>query len=191
MTRPLPPGVFGHATFAYRDGERVARIRLDRWWDPTLELDYSRPSDDRYRPLVCIGINPSKADGEGDDNTIGKLYPFARREGANGIVMVNLHPAITKDPKELAKMLLPFGTDERHWGAVDGAMSENAVAIVAMWGKPPRALWSYRDRVARVKEIAGDVGVRLMCFGKNGDGSPTHPLYLPASTPLEVWWEPR
>lgn len=189
--RPLRPGVFGHASFARFNGEPVGRLRLDRWWEPALTLENGRPADDRYRPLVIIGINPSDAGGDEDDNTSAKCTTFARREaadGANGLVMVNLHPGISKDPDDLARVLLPYGCDEHHWTAVTGALSENAVAIVAAWGKPPRGLSSYRDRVARVKEIAADVGVRLMCYGTNGDGSPKHPLYLPADTPLHGWW---
>lgn len=188
MKRPLKPGVFGHASFEISDGARVGRLRLDRWWDPTLELAFGRPCDDRYRPLVVIGVNPSDAGGDEDDNTSAKCITFARREGANGLVMVNLHPAITPEPAELASILLPYGANERHWEAVDGALSESAVAYVAAWGNPPRGLSSYRDRVAQVKRIAADVGVQLMCFGTNGDGSPKHPLYLAASTPLEPWW---
>jgi hypothetical protein len=190
VKRPLKPGVFGHASFEIFDGARVGRLRLDRWWDPTLELAYGRPCDDRYRPLVIIGINPSDADGESDDNTSAKGTVYARREGANGLVIVNLDCRISTDPDEVANVPLPYGADERHWDAVDGALSEDAIAVVAAWGKPPRGLSSYRDRVARVKDIASDVGRTLMCFGTNGDGSPKHPLYLPNATPLRPWWTP-
>jgi hypothetical protein len=183
--------VFGHAVFARFNGEPVARLRLDRWWDPSLVLDAGRPADDAYRPLVVIGINPSDAGSDEDDNTSAKCTTFARREGANGLVMVNLHPGISKDPDQLARVLLPYGCDEHHWEAVDGALCVNAVAIVAAWGRPPRGLASYRDRVARVKKIADDVGVTLMCYGTNGDGSPKHPLYLPGATPLQIWWSPQ
>lgn len=190
MKRPLQPGVRGHASFATWDGARVARVRLDRWWDPTLVVgEDGIPIDDgRYRPLVVIGVNPSDADGEHDDPTIAKCISYARREGANGLVMVNLHPGISTYPDELARVLLPYGTDERHWQSVEAALAENVVAVVAGWGKPPRALASYRDRVARVKDIAADVGRDLVCFGTNGDGSPKHPLYLPGATPLVPWW---
>lgn len=192
MKRPLKPGMFGAAQFEMFDGERVARLRLDRWWDDSLELDEfsKRPADDRYRPLVIIGMNPSDACDKFDDPTIGRCIPFARREGANGLVMVNAHPAISTDPDELARVLLPYGCDERQWDAVESAMCEDAVAIVAAMGKAPRGLSSWRDRIAKIKDIASDVGVPLMCFGTNGDGSPKHPLYLAADTPLVPWWSP-
>lgn len=104
MKRPLKPGVLGHATFEIFEGACIGRLRLDRWWDSSLEIDSGRPSDDRYRPLVVIGINPSDAGGDEDDNTSAKCTTFARREGANGLVMVNLHPAIAQDPDEIANV---------------------------------------------------------------------------------------
>lgn len=184
MKRPLKPGVFGHAQFDLSDGVPVARLRLDRWWESSIALEHGRPADDRYRPLVVIGVNPSDAAGEHDDNTSAKCITFARREGANGLVMVNLHPGISTDPDELCNVLLPYGCNERHWEAVEGALCENAVAVVAAWGKAPRGLATYRERVQRIRDIAADVGRELMCFGTNGDGSPKHPLYLAATTPL-------
>lgn len=193
MKRPLKPGVFGAAQFETFDGVRVGRLRLDRWWEPDLHLDecFGHPDDDRYRPLVVIGMNPSDADGEHDDPTIGKCMTFARREGANGLVMINVHPGISTDPDELANILLPYGCDERQREALDGAMCEDVVAVVAAWGKPPRRLSSWRDRVRTVLDVARDVGRELLCFGTNGDGSPKHPLYLAAKTPLVPWRSSR
>lgn len=193
MIRPLKPGVFGAATFRHLDGVPVARLRLDRWWEPSLVVDpiTKRPDDDRFRPLVVIGVNPSEAGADGDDNTSAKCITFARRENANGLVMGNLDPRISKKPKFLHTINVPYGTHDHHWDAIDAALSENAVAIVAAWGKPPAGWDGYDDAVKRVKRIAEDVGVDLMCFGQNGDGSPKHPLYLAGDTPLELWWRPR
>lgn len=188
MKRLLKPGVQGSAQFATFDGARVARLRLDRWWDLSIDLDeHGRPADDRYRPLVVIGINPSDACDVEDDNTSAKCTTYARREGANGLVMVNLDPGIETDPDQLCNVRLPYGCLDRHWDLVNAALSENAVAVVAGWGKPPRGFASYRDRVRRIRDIAADVGRELVCFGTNLDGSPKHPLYLAASTPLVPW----
>lgn len=188
MKRPLKPGVFGAAQFETFDGVRVARLRLDRWWDPTLVLDdvYRRPADDRYRPLVVIATNPSDACAEQDDNTSAKCTTYAKREGANGLVMVNVHPGISTKPSELCNVLLPYGCDDRHWEAVDAALCENAVAIVPAWGKRPAKMSpvAWQDRIRKLRDIAADVGGPLFCFGTNGDGSPKHPLYLPADQPL-------
>ena len=190
MTRPLPPGVFGHASFETFDGVRTGRIRLDRWWDATLEVDFGRPSDDRYRPLVVIGANPSKADGEGDDNTIFKVYKYARREGANGLVMVNLDTRIATDATDIEQIRLPYGATERAWEAIDEALCEDCVAVLVGWGKVLDHLDDHRDRVAKLKHIASDVGRALVCLKKNKDGSPAHPLYQRDAAPFVPWWSP-
>jgi hypothetical protein len=190
MRRPLKPGVFGHAQFEHSaDAFPIARLRLDRWWDSTLRLDeYGRPDDDRYRPLVIIGKNPSDAGSDSDDPTSSDCTTFARREGANGLVIVNIHPGISETPSALSRMLLPVGWEDRNMDAVRAALQLRAVAIVAAWGEPPPKLPSHRDRVDRVKKIARDLGVSLVCFGTNKGGSPRHPQYLKATTPLVPYW---
>lgn len=190
MRRPLKPGVFGHASFEIFGAQRVGRIRLDRWWDATLELDFGRPSDDRYRPLVVIGANPSDADGEHDDNTIDKVMKYARREGANGLAMVNLDTRIATDATDIEQIRLPYGAIERAWEAIDGALSEDCVAVLVGWGMVLDHLDDHRDRVSRLKEVAADVGRVLVCLKKNKDGSPAHPLYQPDASPFVPWWSP-
>jgi hypothetical protein len=180
VKRPLKPGVFGSAQFVESDGVRVARLRLDRWWDPDA-------IGDRFRPLVVIGMNPSDACEAFDDPTIGNVCEFGRRAGANGIVMVNVTPEITKFPHELGTKLMPDGTDEQQWAAIAAAMKENAVHVLAAWGKWPRNLSSWHDRLAKTCAIAKATGRDLMCLGTNKDGSPRHPSRLAYSTPIVPW----
>ena len=51
--------------------------------------------------------------------------------------------------------------------------------VVLAWGKIDPRL----GVAARFEAVDG----QAQCLGKNGDGSPRHPLYLPNATPLEVW----
>jgi hypothetical protein len=46
--------------------------------------------------------------------------------------------------------------------------------VVAAWGQPPKALAARGPALA---EMLAGAGVTLMCFGRNADGSPKHPLY--------------
>ncbi|MGE0206149.1 MAG: DUF1643 domain-containing protein [Hyphomicrobiaceae bacterium] len=105
----------------------------------------------------------------------------------NGAVIVNVTPEITKDPDRLGMKLMPYGTDELQWQTIDAALSENAVHVVAAWGKWPRALSSWHDRLAKICAIAADVGRDLMCLGTNKDGSPRHPSRLAYDTPIVPW----
>jgi len=184
--------VQGHAGFELYNGVRVGRRRLDRWWDASLNLnEYGRPEDDRYRPLVVIGANPSDADHEWDDPTIFKCYKYARREPeANGLVMVNIDIRISTDPSKIDDVTLPYGAVERGWEVLDEALCENVVAVVAGWGQLFVKRADFADRVRRVKDIAADVGRVLVCLGANGDGTPKHPLYRPDAMPFSLWWSP-
>lgn len=189
MKRPLKPGVFGHAQFVRdEDGVRVARLRLDRWWDDSIVLDADgRPADLRYQPLVVIAINPSVACAEFDDNTSANVIEFARRAGANGAVMLNVTPQITTYPSELGTRLMPDGTDDLQWATLKDALDLRSVHVVAAWGKRQRQLASWTDRVARIRRMAEAANVDLMCLGMNGDGSPRHPSRLAYETPIVPW----
>lgn len=100
--------------------------------------------------------------------------------------MVNVHPGIATKPAELHRVRLPYGCDDDHWEAVDGALCENAVAVVAAWGKRPAGMppGVWQDRLRKLRDVVSDVGRPLVCFGTNGDGSPKHPLYLRADLSL-------
>ncbi|MEO0340133.1 MAG: DUF1643 domain-containing protein [Bacteroidota bacterium] len=55
------------------------------------------------RPLLVIGLNPSKADDQSSDQTFSKVLGFAERAGFDGIMMMNLYPQRATQPKQLHK----------------------------------------------------------------------------------------
>lgn len=63
------------------------RYELRRTWESSLPI------------LVTIGLNPSTADGYGDDPTIRKEIGFASRWGYGGIVKVNMFAFRSTDPR--------------------------------------------------------------------------------------------
>src|SRR5689334_4931611 len=71
----------GTASAVFDSPQRTRRYLLTRIWDPTI------------KPLVVLMLNPSTANALTDDPTIRRLAGpngFARREGAGGVVVVNL-----------------------------------------------------------------------------------------------------
>lgn len=132
-------------------------------------------------PLVFVMLNPSKADADIDDPTIGRCISFARREGAGGIVVCNLFALRSKDPSAL----IAGGVSA--WGPDNFLYLGDALTgprrIICAWGAEPIA----RDKGLVFRAQAKQVGKPLMCLGKTKDGSPRHPLYLPASQPLEAY----
>ena len=131
------------------------------------------------RYIVFIGMNPSTADATVDDPTCAREWTFARREGFEAMVKCNVGDYRATDPKAL----LQPGVE-----AVSPAnlpaireVAAGAEKVVLCHGKLNKALApAGRELVAALQAD----GIDLWCFGTNADGSPKHPLYLRADTPL-------
>ncbi len=52
-------------------------------------------------PLIVLGVNPSKADAYNSDPTIRKVQGFAKRNGFDGFIMINICPYIETIPGKL------------------------------------------------------------------------------------------
>jgi hypothetical protein len=153
------------------DSSRAYRYLLTRTWDE------SAP------PVTFIMLNPSTASAADDDATIRRCLAFARREGAGGIEVANLFALRATDPRELRRHPDPVGPlcDEYIIGACPPGRT-----VIAAWG----AHASLISRAATVMRLLADAGVRLHCLGTTRQGHPRHPLYVPASAPLELYAAP-
>lgn len=162
----LGEGVRGDAIMS-EDGRYRQRMR--RWLGETFPDQY----------IVFIGMNPSTADATVDDPTCAREWNFARREGFTGMVKCNVGDYRATHPK----MLVQPGVE-----AVSPAnlptireAARGAGRVVLCHGKLNKALApAGREIVAALHAE----GIDLWCFGTNADGSPKHPLYLRADTPL-------
>ena len=133
----------------------------------------TNPPDDYY--AMFIGLNPSTADETADDPTIRRCVGFTKAWGLDSLCMVNLFAYRSTDPNALktAGEIVGPENDKWLWEAAQGA-----AVIVAAWGKPGKLA----GRDSAVRHLLKDFSIK--CLGKNGDGSPKHPLYLKASTEL-------
>ncbi len=143
------------------------RYALWRVWDPS-------------KPLACfVMLNPSTADAETDDSTIVRCVRFARDDGYGGIVVVNLYAWRATDPKELLERCTwddIVGPENAAW--IERAVFDCGITIAA-WGSHRFA----RDRAAIVRRSLGRTHVLRL----NKDGTPAHPLYLPAECRAVEW----
>jgi len=165
----LMEGVNGDAVFS-DDGRYRPLMR--RW------LGDAFP--DRY--LLFIGMNPSTADATVNDPTCGREWTFAQREGFDAMVKANVGDYRATDPK----MLLQPGVEASSPANLPTIRQAAAGAdkVVLCHGKLNKALApAGREMVAALVKD----GHNLWCFGTNADGSPRHPLYLRADTPLVRW----
>ena len=146
---------------------RLYRYRLwRRWGDGAL--------------VVFLMLNPSTADEFKLDPTLRRVRGFARSWGYAGFEIVNLFAWRSTDPKILPKIEDPIGPDnDRH--ILETCTPDRTV--VAAWGKNGRI----RNRGAEVRAMLERAGVRLYVLRTLDDGSPEHPLYLPAALSASPW----
>lgn len=166
-TRLLPLGFDDGATLS---ACRKYRYRLWRAWG------------DRENRCVFVMLNPSTADESENDPTIRKCIGFAKRWGFGAIDVVNLFAWRDTDPTGLLSAADPVGPD-------------NDDHIASAIGDARRVVWSWGKHDPRVRRLITN---RTMCWsfapekaeagtlGRNGDGSPRHPLMLAYATPFAV-----
>jgi hypothetical protein len=163
--------------------DRIYRFALWREWDLSHCLPYDRVSVNGFEPLplktagefcLFIGLNPSTADERQDDPTIRRCVGFAKKWGYGALCMANLFAFRSTDPQLI--QLRP--------AAAGGYANDNflrdlaceASLIICGWGTNGK--WKGRD--AEVISILKKAGAKLFQLGLNRNGSPKHPLYLPA-----------
>jgi hypothetical protein len=126
-----------------------------------------------------IGMNPSTADAGANDPTVTREWGFTVREGYTGLVKVNVGDYRATSPKDLSAPGVVACSPDNIPLILDEAL--RADRVIVCFGKVPGPL------VAASQELIEGlraVQVPLWCFGTNKDGSPKHPLYLRADTPL-------
>lgn len=156
---------------------------------------------DRYRYVleiiwdarlpVCnfIGLNPSTATHERDDNTIRRCKAFAKAWNCGSLVMTNIfawRATVRKDMKRAAFPIGEFGrfftvTGREFANANDLYLyvkSRGAKFVIAAWGNDGE----FRNRA---KDVTGFLR-QLHCLAiSTKTGQPKHPLYLKGTlTPI-------
>lgn len=129
--------------------------------------------------LDWVMLNPSTADGDTDDPTIRRCIKFAKDWGFNGIRVTNLFAYRATNPDQLKTVDDPFGPDNngylQSWG---GPMT------ICAWGSN-ELIHKHYD--GQLWSGLWDRECAFMCLGYNKDGSPKHPLYVPAHRGVSPW----
>ncbi|MFC3705936.1 DUF1643 domain-containing protein [Devosia honganensis] len=162
----LAPGVHGDVVMS-ADGRHRQLMR--RWLGDAFPQRY----------IMFIGMNPSTADANVDDPTCAREWSFARREGFSGMAKCNVGDYRATDPKMLVQPGV-VAVSEANIPTIR-RVARGAGQVVLCHGKLNRAL---APAGRAIVEALREDGIELWCFGTNADGSPKHPLYLRADTPL-------
>ena len=143
--------------------EKSAILSADRKYRYVL----TRIWDEKKPTVVFIGLNPSTADEEVDDETIRKCIGYAKRWGYGKLIMVNLFAFRSTDPSMLKRVEDPVGPDNGSY--IQKCVSESNL-VIACWGNHGKLL-------NRDKALMGSLP-NLVCLKRNKNGTPHHPLYL-------------
>lgn len=146
--------------------DRKYRYALWRVWSLTL------------RPMMLIGLNPSKANEIMNDPTVVRSMTRAANEGYGGLLMANLFAMVSTDPRVL--LTTTFNTVGVDTDAYLRQMLDlSGGKAVCAWG----SFSATKLRSAEVLKMIPEP----YCLGVNGDGQPKHPLYIGYNIPIKKY----
>lgn len=141
------------------------RYALWRIWSPS------------QKPLMVIGLNPSKAGAVDNDNTITRCIGYAVAWGFGALLMGNLFGFQNTYPVNLFSAPDRIGPDNDLWLT---RMRDHAGLYLAAWGRNAEI---DLERVAAVRAIFPT----LHHLGFTQDNQPKHPLRLAKTLQPSVW----
>ncbi len=148
-----------------------------------LQRPVGAPLDGSVVGPTCLFImlNPSTADAHVDDPTIRRCKDFARRLQCNWLQVVNLFAYRATDPAVLARMsrLRAIGPDNDRY-LISAAMM--ARYIICAWGNHGKLFGRDAEVISMLRQLRTAPVLQALRVNKNG--TPAHPLYLPANAQL-------
>ncbi len=160
---PIPAGVTVDAVFGGPDDRY-------RYW-----LEWCWDTGASQRTLVVGMMNPSGASHRNSDSTVSWVHRWAVRNGFGRMVVVNASAYRCRDQARLAEVDDPCGPDNH---AHFARAAEVADLIVVGYGQPRvRAVRNHGPEMVRALRGSGKA---VHAWALSKDGTPKHPLYLPA-----------
>jgi len=143
------------------------------------EAEFSIDKKDRYslkrewdkskNQILYIMLNPSMADDKNDDPTIRRLIDFTRKFEYGGFLVGNIFTTITPNPKEIDRS--------------KGMSDKNFEKLLNLIYKVDKIVYAWGNSVEEPQHLK-ELILSPKCFGKNLNGTPKHPLYLPKNSKL-------
>jgi len=120
---------------------------------------------------MFVGLNPSKADENDNDNTVSRCQKFAFDWGYGSLWMMNIFAYCATDPTDMLSAKDPVGIENNKYLK---CASNWADIIIACWGNDGNHL----NRALDVESLLKN---KLWCLKRTLQGEPAHPLYLPGN----------
>ena len=137
--------------------DKKERYSLKREWDKS------------KNKILYIMLNPSLADDKNDDPTIRRLINFTKKFNYGGFLVGNIFTKITPNPKEIDKS--------------KGMSDKNFEKLLNLINKVDQIVYAWGNSVEE-PQLLKELILSPKCFGKNLNGTPKHPLYLPKNSKL-------
>ena len=137
--------------------DKKERYSLNREWDNS------------KNKILYIMLNPSLADDKNDDPTIRRLINFTKKFNYGGFLVGNIFTKITPNPKEIDKS--------------KGMSDKNFEKLLNLINKVDQIVYAWGSSIEE-PQLLKKLVLSPKCFGKNFNGTPKHPLYLPSQTKL-------
>ena len=137
--------------------DKKERYSLKREWDKS------------KNKILYIMLNPSLADDKNDDPTIRRLISFTKKYNYGGFLVGNIFTTITPNPKEIDKS--------------KGISVKNFEKLLKLINKVDQIVYAWGSSIEE-PQLLKKLVLNPKCFGKNLNGTPKHPLYLPSQTKL-------
>lgn len=129
--------------------------------------------------LLCIGLNPSRADESRLDPTSRSIQHIARKHGFDGWMLVNLYPLRSPHPREL-----PLRANLKLWQEnidfIESLLQPSEITqntLMLAWGNYLSGSGrTYLLRAAhRLGKILQTHKLSTSCLGRTAAGHPIHP----------------
>ena len=137
--------------------DKKERYSLKREWDKS------------KNKILYIMLNPSKADDKKDDPTIRRLINFTKKFNYGGFLVGNIFTTITPNPKEIDKS--------------KGISGRNLEELLKLINTVDQIVYAWGNTIEE-PQLLKELVLSPKCFGKNFNGTPKHPLYLPKNSKL-------
>ena len=137
--------------------DKKERYSLNREWDKS------------KNKILYIMLNPSLANEKNDDPTIRRLINFTKKFNYGGFLVGNIFTKITPNPKEIDKS--------------KGMSDKNFEKLLNLINKVDQIVYAWGNSVEE-PQLLKELILSPKCFGKNLNGTPKHPLYLPKNSKL-------
>jgi hypothetical protein len=155
----------------------LSECHMYRWW-----LSRTWSAGESEKLISWVMLNPSTADHRDDDATLRRIIRFSKDWGYDALLVVNLYPLRSTDPKV---MLV-------HPGRTGGARGNDELKK-ARGGDLILCAWGANAESARVREAVGILRATekpLYCLGLTQSGQPVHPLRQRADLKPQLYKHP-